>query len=131
MQIGKDLSAKLDYRSGYFATKEFKKFDSSDEERQLEQALPLGDPVTDLTLALETDYFRLAERPLQVPVSIKIPGTDIELAKQGQRRRPRRIDFMAEVQGCQRRAGADHSRLIQVKLSEETAAELAKKQRGL
>ena len=59
VKIGKELSAKLDYRSGYFASKEFKKFNASDKERQLEQALSLGDPVTDLTLALETDYFRL------------------------------------------------------------------------
>ena len=32
----------------------------ADRERQLQEALMLGDPVTDLTLALEVNYFRLA-----------------------------------------------------------------------
>ncbi len=41
VQINNNLSAKLDYRTGYFASKEFKKFDSSDRENQLAQALQL------------------------------------------------------------------------------------------
>src|SRR5262249_20317281 len=53
-------SAKLDYRSGYFASKEFKQLTSGDRERQLQEALLLGDPVTDLAVAVEINYFRLA-----------------------------------------------------------------------
>jgi len=45
-------SAKLDYRQGYFAGKEFARFSQSDRERQLEEALMLGDPITDLTIAM-------------------------------------------------------------------------------
>ncbi|MFI4983275.1 MAG: VWA domain-containing protein, partial [Nevskiales bacterium] len=45
VQIGKQLSARLDYRSGYFASKEFRQFTSGDRERQLQEALMLGDPV--------------------------------------------------------------------------------------
>jgi hypothetical protein len=70
-------------RSGYFASKEFRQFSPSDRERQLQEALMLGDPVTDLTLALEVNYFRLAKDRYFVPVSVKIPGTDIELARKG------------------------------------------------
>src|SRR6476660_7638569 len=55
VQTGKELTAKLDYRSGYFASKDFRNFDSSDRERQLAEALMLGDPVTDLTLAVEVN----------------------------------------------------------------------------
>jgi len=40
-------SAKLDYRQGYFGGKEFNKFTAADKERQLEEALMLGDPITD------------------------------------------------------------------------------------
>ena len=43
----------------------------------------LGDPVTDLSVALEVDYFRLARDRYFVPVSVKIPGSDIELATKG------------------------------------------------
>ena len=45
--------AKLEYREGYYANKEFGKFTAVDKERQLEDALMLGDPVTDLTIAME------------------------------------------------------------------------------
>ena len=74
-------SAKLDYKKGYFAEKEFGKFTQADKEDQLQQALILGDPITDLTLAGEVDYFRLARDRYFVPFSVKIPGSEIALAK--------------------------------------------------
>jgi hypothetical protein len=96
VQVNKELTAKLDYRSGYFASKEFRKFDSSDRERQLQEALLLGDPITDLTLALEVNYFRQARDRYFVPVSLKIPGSDIELAKKGGAESTR-LDFIGEI----------------------------------
>src|SRR5437763_769199 len=42
-----DTSAKLDYRVGYYAGKTFSKFTSADKERQLEDALMQGDPITE------------------------------------------------------------------------------------
>ena len=39
----KTLSAKLDFRKAYYANKQFKNFNSSDKERQLEEALTLGE----------------------------------------------------------------------------------------
>jgi VWFA-related protein len=125
VQIGKNLSAKLDYRSGYFASKEFKKFDSSDKERQLEQALALGDPVTDLTIALETDYFRLMRDLYRVPVTIKIPGSDIELAQKSGAKTTK-IDFLAEVRDAKGVLAGTIRDNIDVKLSNDTAAQLAK-----
>jgi len=74
-------SAKLDYKHGYFAEKEFGKFTSADKEDQLQQALILGDPIEDLTLAAEINYFRLARDRYFVPFSVKIPGSEIALAK--------------------------------------------------
>ncbi|HBY61750.1 MAG TPA: VWA domain-containing protein, partial [Solibacterales bacterium] len=60
VQLAKGLAASLDYRSGYFASKEFRQFTATDRERQLQEALMLGDPVTDLSLALEVNWFRLS-----------------------------------------------------------------------
>src|ERR1700732_2871929 len=57
VRLKSDLEAKLDYRNGYYAGKVFQKFTASDKERQLEEALTLGDPFTELPLAVETDYF--------------------------------------------------------------------------
>ncbi len=74
-------NAKLDYKHGYFAEKEFGKFTQADKEDQLQQALILGDPITDLTLAAEVNYFRLARDRYFVPFSVKIPGAEIALAK--------------------------------------------------
>src|SRR5262249_9046970 len=51
-------SAKLDFRQGYFAPKTWDKYTTADKERQLEDALMLGDPITDLTIAMELNYFQ-------------------------------------------------------------------------
>jgi VWFA-related protein len=91
-----NTAAKLDYRSGYFASKEFKQFSASDKERQLQEALMLGDPVTDLTVAAEINYFRQAKDRYFVPVSVKIPGSDIDLARKSGAESTR-LDFIGEV----------------------------------
>jgi VWFA-related protein len=124
VQISKNLSAKLDYRTGYFASKEFKQFTSSDRERQLQEALMLGDPVTDLTVAVEVNYFRLARDRYFVPVSLKIPGSDIELARKGGAESTR-LDFIGEVKDSKGILQGTVRDDIAVKLKGETAGQLA------
>ncbi len=75
--------AKLDYRVGYYAGKEFAKYNSTDKERQLEDALLLGDPITDLTIDMEVNWFQLNHSEYFVPVAVKIPGSELVLAKRG------------------------------------------------
>ncbi len=96
VRIAGQAKAKLDYRSGYFAPKEFRDFSSSDKERQLEEALLLEDPVTDLPLALEIDYFRASRRRYFVPVSVKISGSEIELERKGANE-VTEFDFIGQV----------------------------------
>ncbi len=122
----KKITAKLDYRSGYFAGKEFKKFDSSDRERQLQEALMLGDPVTDLSLAVEVNYFRQAKDRYFVPVAVKIPGTDIELARKGGAESTR-LDFIGEVRDARGLIQGTVRDEITVKLKGEDAGQLAKR----
>jgi VWFA-related protein len=124
VQVNKNLSAKLDYRTGYFASKEFKQFTSSDRERQLQEALMLGDPVTDLTVAVEVNYFRLARDRYFVPVSLKIPGSDIELARKGGADSTR-LDFIGEVKDSKGMLQGTVRDDIAVKLKGETAGQLA------
>ncbi|MCL6545251.1 MAG: VWA domain-containing protein [Bryobacteraceae bacterium] len=126
VQINNNLSAKLDYRTGYFASKEFKQFTASDRERQLEEALMLGDPITDLTLALEVAYFRLAADRYYVPVTVKMPGSDLELAKRGGSQSTR-LDYICQVRDTRGRLVASARDFITVKLKEDTAADLSKK----
>ncbi len=117
--------AKLDYRQGYFAGKVFRKFNDSDRELQLAQALALGDPVTDMDLAMEVDYFRLARDRYFVPLAVKIPGSEIELARHGGADTAR-LDFIGQVKDAKGLVVANVRDNIPVKLKGETAQQLAK-----
>ena len=44
VKLNNNIQAKLDYKSGYFGDKEFKKFNSSDKENQLEAGAHAGRP---------------------------------------------------------------------------------------
>jgi VWFA-related protein len=120
-----DQSAKLSYRQGYWAGKEFGKFTAVDKERQLQDALMLGDPITELTIAMEVDYFQLNSAEYYVPVVMKIPGSELALA----RRRGAEhtlIDFICELKD---EYGATMNNVrdkVDIKLTGETAAQLAR-----
>jgi hypothetical protein len=126
VQVKQDLSAKLDYRSGYFASKEFRKYTSSEREGQLEEALTLGDPVTDLSMALEVNYFRLAKDRYFIPVSVKIPGSDIELARKGGAETAK-LDFIGQVRDAKGLLQGTVRDEITVKLKGENAGQLTQR----
>jgi VWFA-related protein len=120
-----DSSAKLSYRQGYWAGKEFGKFTAVDKERQLQDALVLGDPITELTIAMEVDYFQLNSAEYFVPVVMKIPGSELALA----RRRGAEhtlIDFIGEVKDEYGATMANVRDKVDIKLTGETAAQLAR-----
>ena len=124
--VNPELSAKLDYRQGYFASKEFSKFTSVDKERQLEDALMLGDPITDLTIAIEINYFQLNRAEYFVPIVVKIPGRELALAKRGGAEHTL-IDFVGEIKDVYGGTTVTNVRdNVNIKLSDATAAELAK-----
>ncbi len=118
--------AKLDYRSGYFAAKQFGQFTAADKERQLEDALTLGDPVTDLPLALEINYFRLARDRYFVPVAVKIPGSEISLARRGACEETE-FDFIGQVTDERGRTVANVRDAIKVKLDQSSASQLGRR----
>ena len=117
--------AKLDYRQGYFAGKEFNKFTVADKERQLEDALMLGDPITELTIAMEIDYFQLNRAEYFVPIVVKIPGRELALAKRGGADHTL-IDFVGEIKDFYGGVTVTNVRdNVNIKLSDATASELA------
>ncbi|MFZ0743649.1 MAG: VWA domain-containing protein [Terracidiphilus sp.] len=119
--------ASLDYRQGYFANKEFNRFNEADKERQLEDALMLGDPITDLTIAMEIDYFQLNRAEYYVPIIVKIPGRELALAKRFGAEHTL-IDFVCEIKDEVGGITVSNVRdYVDVKLSDATAAELAKR----
>ena len=117
--------AKLDYRQGYYAGKQFNKFSESDKEHQLAQALVLGDPITDMNLAMELDYFRLGKDRYFVPLAVKIPGSEIELARHGGADTTR-LDFIGEIKDAKDTTVANVRDNIQVKLKGESSQQLSK-----
>ena len=64
-------------------------------ERQLQEALLLGDPLTDLSLAMEISYFLLVKDCSFVPIEVKILGSEIELARHGGAESTR-LDFIGK-----------------------------------
>jgi len=124
--LARDISAKLDYRQGYYAGKEFSKFTAVDKERQLEDALMLGDPITELTIAMEVDYFQLNRAEYFVPIVVKIPGRELALVKRRGGERTL-IDFIGEVNDDYGTTISNVRDKVNIKLSDATAAELAKR----
>jgi VWFA-related protein len=117
-------SSKLNYKSGYFASKTFAKFTSADKESQLQDALMLGDPVTDLPMAVETDFFRLSKTSYFVPVSLKIPGSELAFAKKGPKEQTD-FDFIGQIRDMKGKLAGQVRDGITIKLTEENVAKLS------
>jgi len=120
-----DLSVSLSYRQGYYSGKEFTKFTSADKERQLEDALMLGDPITELTIAMEVNFFQLNRAEYFVPVAVKIPGSELALAKKGGAERTI-IDFIGEIKDEYGVTVTNVRDKADIRLTGESAADLAK-----
>jgi VWFA-related protein len=126
ISLNRDLAANLDYRQGYFAGKQFSKFTAADKERQLEDALMLPDPITELTIAMEVDYFQLNRAEYFVPLVVKIPGRELALAKKGGAERTL-IDFIGEIKDNYGTTITNVRDKVDIRLSDATALELAKR----
>ncbi len=120
------IAGSLDYRQGYYARKQFGKFTAAEKERQLEDALMLEDPVTDLTIAMEVDYFQLNRAEYFVPLIVKIPGKELVLAKRGGADRTL-LDFIGEIKDEYGVTISNVRDKVDIKLSDATASELAKR----
>jgi hypothetical protein len=120
----KNRTADLTYRESYYADKEFTKYSSTEKERHLEEAMLLGNPITDLTIVMEMNYFRLNNAEYFVPLAVKIPGNELVLAqKEGAEKTV--IDFIWEIKD---ESGATTTNLrdkVEIKLKGETASILA------
>jgi VWFA-related protein len=117
-------STDLTYRQGYYGDKAFGNFSAADKERQLEDALMLDNPVTEITIALEVNYFQLNRAEYFVPVAVKIPGSELALAKRRGAVRTL-IDFIGEVKDDNGYTIQNMRDRLDIKLSDDTAAQLA------
>jgi VWFA-related protein len=116
-------SAKIDYRKGYYAGKVWGKMNSSDKERQLEDALTLDDPFTDLPLAMEVDYFQTGRDKYFVPITVRIAGSSLDLSPKS----TTDLDFIGQIRDPHGKTLGGVRDEIKLKLTEENAAQLAQR----
>jgi VWFA-related protein len=90
------LRARVAHRPGYYGEKPYAKFSAADRERQLEEAFRLDDPITDIPMALEVNYFQINHAEYFVPVSLRMPGSELT-ASASPRGSRADIDVLAEI----------------------------------
>jgi VWFA-related protein len=118
------LSADLSFRQGYFGDKAFAKFTTADKERQLEDALMLENPITEIPIAMEVNYFQLNSAEYFIPVFVKIPGSELALARRGGAQHTL-IDFIGIVKDDYGYTRQNIRDKMDIKVSDATAAQLA------
>jgi VWFA-related protein len=88
--------ARVRYRNGYYAPRDFQHLEREDRQRQLAEAMRSDHPVVELPIAVETAMFRLDDQQVYVPISAKLSSTALDWA-QKHGRREAAFDFAAEV----------------------------------
>ena len=120
------MKLKLDYRQGYFGPTTFAKMHGTDKEALLQQALGSENPITDLPMAVEVDYFRLAKAKYFVPVSVRIPGSALSFHNRGAKAATE-VDFIGEVREPHGRVASLVRDTIPLKLDQTTAGQVIQK----
>jgi VWFA-related protein len=127
---GVNADADLSYRAGYYGAKDYSKFNAVDKERQLEDALKAEDPITDIPMAMEINYFQISSAEYFVPVSVRMPGSELLRPSPGLSARSEskaEIDMIGEIKdeyGVTIRNAKDY---LQFKLDPAKAAEVARR----
>ena len=119
-----NTQASLSFREGYYADKVYAKFTDAEKDRQLEDALMQDDPITDIPIALEVNYFQLNRAEYFVAVNVKLPGSELALA----RRRGAAhtlIDFIGEVKDKHGYTMSNVRDKLDIKLDSDVASRLA------
>ncbi|MGA2419572.1 MAG: VWA domain-containing protein [Candidatus Acidiferrum sp.] len=87
---------KLEYRSGYYAGRDFVHSNRADREQQLNDELAAELPQTDVALFAGAAYFRQDDSHYQLLVSLVVPGSQIPFVQQKDRDNAT-IDIIGEV----------------------------------
>jgi VWFA-related protein len=93
---------KLEYRSGYYAPRDFAHSTRDDREQQLQDQLLSDLSATDLSAYVSAAYFRLADNRYFVPISVVIPGYQVPITRATDKSRAT-IDVLGLVRDEQRR----------------------------
>ena len=113
-------------QDGYFADKVWANLSNSEREMQMAEAFRLENPLTDMTLAMELNFFKLNRAEYYVPITVKIPGSELQIARR--RGAPRtEIDFMSEVKDNNMISYSIMRDSLPITLSEDIANQLSQR----
>ena len=124
VSLANGKEGELAYRQGYFADKEWARQNGVERERQLEEALMLDNPITDITIAMELNFFQLNRAEYFVPVHVKIPGSELALARRRGAQRTL-LDFIGEVKDNYGITIQNVRDKLDIPISDKTATELS------
>jgi VWFA-related protein len=88
---------KLEYRSGYYAGRDFEHMKQADREQQLEDELVAELPQTDVAVYAGTAYFRQDDSHYYLGVSLVVPGSQIPFVQEKDKDNAT-IDIIGQVQ---------------------------------
>ena len=93
---------KLEYRSGYYAARDFAHSTKVDREQQLQDQMASDLSATDLSAYVAAAYFRLAENRFFVPVSIVVPGYQVPFTRETDKNKAT-IDVLGLMRDAEKR----------------------------
>jgi hypothetical protein len=96
----------------------------SEKERQLEDAFLRSDPITDMPIAMEINYFQLNRAEYFVPLTVKIPGRELGLARNGGAERTS-FDFVGQIKDAFGTALQNTRDKVSINLNGAAASQLA------
>ncbi len=111
---------RLQHRPGYFASKQFLSLTQAERDRQLEEALTVDRPFSDLPVILQTDYFKKDGSNSIVPVSMQLAGSAVEFQEKKDQREAM-FEFLAQVTDPKGRVAGIARDTVQVHLPAQTA----------
>ena len=92
--------AKLEYRPGYYAPADFQHAKSEDRELALMEQMRSDVPATDVAVYLQALYFQLADGKFYIPVSVVVPGSQINAVTVKDKDKAT-IDILGQVKNAQ------------------------------
>ena len=92
--------AKIEYRPGYYAPADFQHAKNEDRELQLTEQMRSDVPATDVQIFLQALYFRLDANKFYIPVSLVIPGSQINAVEVKDKSKAT-IDILGQVKNAQ------------------------------
>lgn len=98
----KSPDAKLEFRAGYYAPRDFAHASRDDREQQLQDQLLSDISATDLGVYVAASYFRQNDRRFLVPISLVVPGSEVPFSRSSDKDRAT-LDVLGLIRDAEQR----------------------------